>query len=301
MIFATYSATDGSERVGVVSKDKQKIIPLESLGYGGLTMLELIEFYSNLSADDPLKNGGSDTKKLQSDGIPISSVRLLAPIPKPRHDIICVGLNYSEHTKESANFTKPAENPTFFTKRVILPVGHGDAIPAHAELTSQLDYESELAVIIGKRCHNVSEQDADKYIFGYTVANDVSARDLQFSYGQWFFGKGLDGFAPIGPWIVTADEFAASSYDSSGKLSLRISSKVNGELRQDSNTGDMIFSIPFLISVLSRGITLEPGDIIMTGTPSGVGMGFSPPKYLKPGDVVECEIEGIGVLRNTIE
>ncbi|MCL2069046.1 MAG: fumarylacetoacetate hydrolase family protein [Oscillospiraceae bacterium] len=231
-------------------------------------------------------------------GIPLCDVSLEAPIPIPKRDVICIGQNYLAHALESHRAAgteyKPLERPTYFIKRVSRAVKPGGEIPAHSGLTQKLDYEAELAVIIGKRCTKVAKEDVFPYIFGYTIANDVSARDIQRGYGgQWAFGKSLDGCAPMGPWIVTADELQSPPV-------LKITARVNGEGRQEGRTDDFIFDIPHIVSELSRGITLMPGDIIMTGTPSGVGMGFDPPKFLRPGDVVECEIEGIGVLRNVV-
>ena len=181
----------------------------------------------------------------------------------------------------------------YFSKRVNRATDPGDGIPSHKELTSQLDYEAELAVILKKDAKDVALEDVEDYIFGYTIMNDVSAREVQTAHRQWYFGKSLDGFTPLGPWIVTADsvEFPPK---------LRIQSRVNGELRQDSNTEQFIHGIAEVVSELSRGMTLKAGTIIATGTPAGVGMGFDPPRFLKPGDVVECVIEGIGTLKNPV-
>ncbi len=181
----------------------------------------------------------------------------------------------------------------YFSKRVGEAVPHGGVIPSHSGLVDSLDYEVELGVIIGKDAKNVSPDDAFDYVFGYTIVNDVSARNLQTRHKQWYFGKSLDGFFPMGPWIVTADEFEKPPV-------LGIRSRVNGELRQDSSTGLLIFGISHVVSELSQGMTLKAGTIIAMGTPAGVGMGFVPPKFLKPGDTVECEIDGIGVLSNMV-
>ncbi|MCC8190778.1 MAG: fumarylacetoacetate hydrolase family protein, partial [Planctomycetes bacterium] len=217
--------------------------------------------------------------------------------PHPPRDLLCVGQNYLEHALETARFKgteyHQPEYPVIFSKRVIRAVPPEGEIPAHADITAALDYEAELAVVIGKRCDHVRPEEVFAHVFGYTIVNDVSARDIQMNHVQYTFGKGLDGFAPMGPWIATVDEFAAPPH-------LNVVTRVNGEVRQNSNTSEFIFDIPRLISELSSGITLLPGDILITGTPSGVGMGFSPPKFLQPGDVVECEIEGIGVLRNVV-
>ena len=231
------------------------------------------------------------------DALPLSAVTLLAPIPRPRQDIICLGMNYRDHLTEAANydsaFAKERPVTVYFSKRVSQAVAPEGFIERHADLTNRLDYENELAVIIGKSAKNVKAADAADYIFGYTIVNDVSAREVQTSHKQFYFGKSLDGFTPMGPCITTADEIAFPP-------ALRISSRVNGELRQDSTTDLLITGIGEIIQELSSGMTLLPGTIIATGTPAGVGMGFDPPKFLKPGDVVECTIEGIGTLRNTV-
>ena len=188
---------------------------------------------------------------------------------------------------------KVPEIPVFFTKAATSASGPHDPIPWDRSATSQVDYEAELGVIVGAGGKNIRRDHALDHVFGYTVINDVSARDLQFGHKQWFKGKSLDGFCPMGPVIVTADEFG----DPQGK---RITLRVNGETRQDATTGDMIFPVNVILEYLSQGMTLEPGDVIATGTPEGVGLGRTPPEYLKDGDVVETEIEGIGILRNRV-
>ena len=231
------------------------------------------------------------------DALPLSAVTLLAPIPRPRQDIICLGMNYRDHLTEAANydsaFAKERPVTVYFSKRVSQAVAPEGFIERHADLTNRLDYENELAVIIGKSAKNVKAADAADYIFGYTIVNDVSAREVQTSHKQFYFGKSLDGFTPMGPCITTADEIAFPP-------ALTLTTRVNGELRQNSNTELLLNSIAEIIQELSSGMTLLPGTIIATGTPAGVGMGFDPPKFLKSGDVVECSIEGIGTLRNTV-
>ncbi|MBO4949350.1 MAG: fumarylacetoacetate hydrolase family protein [Peptococcaceae bacterium] len=222
-----------------------------------------------------------------------------AAIPHPKQDVICLGINYMAHAEESARYKEEAfggERPyaIYFAKRVNEAVADGGSIPAYENLVDSLDYEAELAVVIGKDAKNVSKEDAYDYIFGYTVLNDMSARNLQTRHKQWYFGKSLDGFTPIGPCIATIDAFE-------NPPALAIKSYVNGELRQNSNTNLLIFDIAHIISELSQGMTLKAGTIIATGTPAGVGMGFVPPNFLKPGDVVACEIEGIGTITNTIK
>ena len=223
-------------------------------------------------------------------------VTLLSPIPHPRQDVICLGINYSEHAKEAESFDKEAfskdrPDPIFFSKRVSYSQGTGDVIPMHEDICDSLDYEAELGVVIGRQASKVRAEDALDYVFGYTVINDVSARNLQTRHKQWYFGKSLDGFTPMGPCIVSKDEF-------DGIPALPIKTYVNGELRQSSNTANLITGIPEIIEILSAGMTLEPGTVIATGTPSGVAMGMDPPSFLKDGDEVVCEIEGIGRLVN---
>jgi 2-keto-4-pentenoate hydratase/2-oxohepta-3-ene-1,7-dioic acid hydratase in catechol pathway len=228
---------------------------------------------------------------------PLAQCKLLAPIPDPARNIFCVGRNYRLHIEEGARARGvPPSFPTvpeYFTKPGTAVIGHGGDIDLHPKQTQQLDYEVELAMVIGRRCRDLTVAEAMDAVAGYTIVNDMSARDLQRAHGQWFKGKGLDTFCPIGPCIVTADEFG----DPSGH---RLALRVNGSIRQDSNTSDLLFNCATLVSALSAGLTLLPGDIIATGTPSGVALGMTPQLWLKDGDVVEAEVEGIGVLRNTV-
>jgi len=230
-------------------------------------------------------------------GIPLAEVRLLAPIPTPRRNAMCVGKNYAEHTRESyearGESAEAIDYPVIFTKTTTCINGPYDDIPFDAAVSEKIDYEAELAVIIGKRIKNADRDEALAAVFGYTVLNDITARDLQTAHKQFFKGKSLDGSCPMGPWIVTA----AAIPD---PYALRITCHVNGELRQDSANETMTFDIPTIIQHLSRGMTLLPGDIIATGTPSGVGFAMKPPVFLRPGDVVECAIEGIGAIRNRL-
>lgn len=233
-----------------------------------------------------------------SEEIDLDEVKIMAPIPRPRQDVICLGINYADHAAEAAGFSKDAFGgerpyPIFFSKRVNRAPGTGDTIPSYEGLVDSLDYECELGVIIGKDAKNVKAADAAEYVFGYTIINDVSARNIQTRHKQWYFGKSFDGFTPMGPCIVTRDEFEFPP-------KLPVKCRVNGELRQDSNTDKLITGIPEIIECLTEGMTLQAGTIIATGTPAGVGMGMTPPAFLKSGDVVECEIEGIGKLINTI-
>ena len=275
---------DGREFVGVLTADETAVRPLPFADMNTLIEAPREQLLSAAKAADA--------------SLSLSAVTLLSPIPRPRQDAICLGINYKAHAEEaerysSEAFKKERPIPIYFSKRVSEAVGPEGFIESHPGLVERLDYESELAVIIGKTARNVKAADAADYIFGYTVLNDVSARLLQTTHKQWYFGKSLDGFTPIGPCITTADEIAFPP-------ALPISSRVNGELRQNSTTDLLITGIADIIGELSSGMTLLPGTIIATGTPAGVGMGFDPPKFLKPGDVVECTIEGIGTLRNTV-
>ena len=231
----------------------------------------------------------------------VHAVRLLAPIV-PKRNVFCVGWNYSEHFAEGKAFRGPnaaqeiPEHPALFSKNPYAIVGHGAAIRHPAPISSELDYEVELAVVIGTAGRDISEDQALDHVFGYTVGNDVSVRDVQRSWhgGQWFKGKNFDTHLPLGPWIVTKDEIPDPQQ-------LRITTRVNGITKQDSNTKHMVFSVKRIIAEISAGLTLRPGDVIITGTPEGVGMGRTPPEWLKTGDIVEVEIEKIGTLRNHVE
>lgn len=229
-------------------------------------------------------------------GIKYENTVKRSPIIFPLQDIICLGINFMEHAVESYKFKKiefdgKREYPVYFSKRANEIVGDGGFIESHNDITSTLDYEVELAAIVGKDAKNISPDEVNKYIFGYTILNDISSRDIQNRYKQWYYGKSLDGATLMGPWIVTDLDVA----------NLKIESRINGELRQSSNTNKMIFDINYVLSDLSKGMTIKAGSIISLGTPSGVGMGFTPPKYLKTQDMVECYIEGIGTLTNIVK
>lgn len=273
---------DGRESVGLLEADSVRPLPFADMN-------ALIEA-PRAQLEAAVQAAGA--------ALPLSTVTLLAPIPRPRQDVICLGINYRAHADESTRYDAAAFGgerpvPIYFSKRVSEAVPPQGYIESHPGLVERLDYEAELAVIIGRTARNVAAADVADYIFGYTVLNDVSARLLQTTHKQWYFGKGLDGFTPMGPCITTADEISFPP-------ALAISSRVNGEPRQDSTTDLLITGIADIIAELSSGMTLLPGTIIATGTPAGVGMGFDPPKFLKPGDVVECSIENIGTLRNTV-
>ena len=248
-----------------------------------------------------LKAGHESLKRAAKHSI--SDLILCAPVPRPRRNIFCVGKNYFEHAKEfsgsgfDSSMTKPGDDipqdPIIFTKVPESVVATGSQVIIPKNVSTAIDYEAELAVIIGRQAKGVSEADAMKYVWGYTIVNDVTSRDWQSRHKQWHMGKSFDTFCPMGPWVVTADECDGQSVD--------VKCYVNGELRQNSNSKDLIFNIPKLIATLSAGITLYPGDIIATGTPVGVGIGFKPPKYLVDGDVVKVEIEKIGFIENTFK
>ena len=213
-----------------------------------------------------------------------------APLVDDRCRIFCVGLNYADHAAE--NNLPPPESPIFFAKLAAVAAGHNQPIPLPA-ISQQVDYEAEFAFVVGSPAKRVSVEEAGKYIAGFTIMNDVSARDLQFQDKQWFRGKNCDGFAPIGPWLTTADEISIPD-------NLAITLRLNGQVRQSSNTKQLVFKPAQLLSFLSQTLTLEPGDVISTGTPGGIGYYANPKVFLKHGDVVEVEVEGLGVLRNTV-
>lgn len=282
----------GAVGLGAIDPQAGMVHPLsKSEAAYGNDMIALIRRHATLNA--PLATAPS--------GIALEKVKLLAPIPCPTKNIFCVGKNYFEHAQEftqsgfdatSKRGDNIPDNPIIFTKAPTTVTAPGDDVPCHSALSTQLDYEAELAVIIGKGGSRISKAEAFNHVFGYTTTNDVTARDLQLKHRQWFIGKSLDGTCPMGPWIASADEVDAEN------LSIRC--WINGELRQDGNSRDLIFDIPTLIETISAGISLEPGDIISTGTPSGVGIGFDPPRFLAPGDVMKIEIDGLGTLENKI-
>lgn len=291
MKLVTFTRNGSSlEEVGVWKNDGA-VLPVSEAGFDWRDMNALI-----------LGATPEDLAALAAAGgesLPARDVRLLSPIPRPMQDVLCLGLNYTEHAAEASLYSKEAfaserATPIFFSKRVTYSQGTDAPIPAHAGLTQRLDYEAELAVILGRDALNIAPEEAERYIFGYTVLNDVSARDLQTAHKQWYFGKSLDGFTPMGPCIVTADEIPYPPR-------LRISSALNGEVRQDSTTDMLIHSISDIICLLSKGMTLKAGTIIATGTPKGVIMGMENPRFMRAGDVIACTIEGIGTLENKVE
>lgn len=279
---------DQQRRVGLVSEDGLTVQTLDvPAQVAELGVLGLIENYGDITELAAVKRG---------EPVQVSSVQLLAPIPRPRRNIFCVGRNYHAHAKElsgsvfKANNADPAAWPIVFTKVPETVIAHGDDVILPTGVTEQVDYEAELAIIIGKGGKNISQADALNHVWGYTIVNDVTARDVQMRHQQWDLGKSFDTFCPMGPWAITADAFNAAD--------TRVQCWVNDELRQEGQTRDLIFDLPTLIETCSRGITLYPGDIIATGTPAGVGMGFNPPRYLKSGDRVRITIDGLGTLEN---
>lgn len=266
-------------------------VPADMLGLigGGPSSLKAAQVVLQ-AAGRHIRDGSWKVKAQDPVLRPLGRARLLSPIPRPAKNVFCVGRNYVEHAKEQGGEV-PAL-PVFFTKPPTAIVGHEAGVIAWP-VTQNLDYEVELAVVIGKRGRDIPQAKAYDHVFGYTILNDITARDLQRKHAQWFKGKSLDTFAPLGPWIVHKSALADPH-------ALRITLRVNGEIRQEATTADMVFRIEELIQVLSAGMTLEPGDILATGTPSGVGAGFVPPQWLKAGDVLEAEVEGIGILRNQI-
>ena len=279
----------GRSHVGLISADGREATPLAvaDAERGALSLIR------SMSGGEPLPAASGPR-------LAVSAITLRAPLPRPRRNLFCIGRNYHAHAQELATSVfrdQMAEEPTWpmvFSKVPQTVIGPFDAVRLPGKAVSeQIDYECELAVIIGSGGRDITKSRAMEHVFGYTVVNDVTARDVQVRHGQWHLGKSFDTFCPMGPWIVTADELDGRA--------TRVRGWVNGELRQDGKTQDMIFDIPTLIETCSRGITLVPGDVIATGTPSGVGMGFKPPKWLQHGDVVRVEIDGIGVIENRFE
>jgi 2-keto-4-pentenoate hydratase/2-oxohepta-3-ene-1,7-dioic acid hydratase in catechol pathway len=277
--------------VGLVSESLTEVRPFQLQAHqcalGALPLIEAMARGEALPAPGP--------------AMPLAQVRLTAPLPRPRRNIFCVGKNYHAHAKEFAGsgFDSSAKSggdipahPIIFTKVPESVIGPGDAIVIPTAVSTAIDYEAELAVVIGKGGKGIPAAEAMAHVWGYTIVNDVTSRDWQSRHQQWHMGKSFDTFCPMGPWLVTADELDGTR--------TQVRCWVNGEERQNATTADLIFDIPKLIETISAGITLYPGDVIATGTPVGVGIGFTPPKYLQPGDVVRVEIDGIGVLENPV-
>lgn len=295
MRFATFSTTQSNPRIGLVQGDV--VVDLVPALAGTIdvpsTLLEYVqagpEFHAKVR--DAV---AAITSWPQGTTLSLRDVRLHAPLRPGK--IVGVGLNYIEHVEESSRSLDTAkelpDRPVLFSKPGTAVVGPGEPIQHNGRMTKQLDWECELAVVMGTAARNVSEADAYSHVFGYSITNDISARD-QRRAGQWFFSKGQDSYAPFGPVIVTTDEITDPH-------TLRLSLTVNGDQRQNGNSEHMLFRIPTLIADISSGVTLEPGDVIATGSPQGVGAAMDPPTFLQPGDIVRCEIEGIGVLENPV-
>ncbi len=292
MKFVTFDA-NGQERLGVLDS-KRGILDLKkaSASLPG-DMISFIEAGDAALAEAKKVVGAAPDNAW----IPLQGVKLYAPIPHPRKNIFCIGRNYKAHIEEGARArnlpVKFPPVPEIFSKPFTTVIGHEANVKRHAKNTNQLDYEVELGVVIGKTTLDVPADKAFDHVFGYTIFNDVTAREKQAAHGQWFKGKSFDTFGPMGPCIVTKDEFG----DASGH---RLTLRVNGETRQDSNTSDLLFGVPAIIESVCASLTLHAGDVIATGTPSGVALGMTPQKFLNTGDVMEAEIEGIGILRNKV-
>lgn len=288
MRLVTFATKSGSVHIGALRANDSEIVVLDSVAPNMLALIDGGEA-ALTKARAAVAAAAQVVKR--------ADVRLLSPIPRPKQNVMCLGMNYVAHAIESdlarGREPKLPEFPVFFTKALNSVCGDGDEVPLDPNVTSELDYEVELAYIFGKSAKNVRKEDALSYVFGYTVVNDISARDLQNRHQQFFKGKSLDNSCPIGPCIVTADEIPDPTV-------LAIKLRLNGDERQNSNTGDLIFDIPTSIEYLTLGSTIEAGQIVCTGTPSGVGMGRNPKEYMKPGDVMEAEIERIGVLTNKV-
>jgi len=291
MRLVTFQA-DGAPRLGAVVDDR--VVDLARASGGRLpdSMLAFIE------AGDSALSAALEAVARNGEGVELGRATLLAPIPRPRKNVFCLGLNYRDHAAEGARAMgvelKLPEHPIYFSKPPTCVIGPDADIVYDPDVTREVDWEVEFTLVIGRGGRDIPPERVYDHVFGYTVGNDVSARELQFRHGgQWFKGKSLDTFAPIGPWVVTADEVADPS-------NLDVSLRVNGVEKQRSNTREFIFDIPAMVSGLAKGITLEPGDLIMTGTPHGVGFARQPPEFLQDGDVVEAEVAGIGLLRNPV-
>lgn len=292
MKFATLKTSQGP-LVALIDADSQQYWAVSDLvpAFKG-DMVQLVHVYEEIKGELTPKTAGK----------PLGDATVLAPIGEPRRNIFCVGKNYHDHAKEFSlsgfdSSAKEGEHspdaPVVFTKPASTVIGPNAKVPSHPSVTQQLDYETELAVVIGKAGRAITKENAYDHVMGYMIVNDFTARDLQKTHKQWFLGKSLDGFCPMGPWLVTADEIDVENLD--------VKCWINDELRQNSNTSQLIFDVPTLIETISAGIELQPGDVIATGTPAGVGIGFNPPKFLKSGDVMRLEITGLGTLINEVE
>jgi 2-keto-4-pentenoate hydratase/2-oxohepta-3-ene-1,7-dioic acid hydratase in catechol pathway len=294
MLLVTFTE-GGKSRLGILDRAHDEVVDL-SRAASGLPQ----DMTAFIALGEP---GLAEARRAVASGagrVPLAEVRLTAPIPKPARNIFCVGKNYREHAQElqtaglkGGGQDAIPELPIFFTKATSSVIGPGEPIPAWLDPTNTTDYEGELAVVIGPGGRGIARAEAMRHVYGYTIVNDVTSRALQRRHQQWFLGKSLDGFCPMGPAISTSDEIVDVG-------TLRVQTRVNGELRQDAPVSELIFDIPTLIETLARTMTLAPGDVIATGTPAGVGMGFQPPRFLKKGDVVAITIDPIGTLENPV-
>lgn len=298
MKFVTYNQ-NGESKVGLIDEQMKNVIDLHEAQKGlmgkstiPLTLIECLQ-----QGEEFLKDVQEVMKKVkeQTDySYSLEEVKIQAPIPRPIKNVFCVGKNYAAHAIEMGSEADIPEHPMVFSKAPTTVIGPEDTVLNHRHVTESLDYEGELAVIIGKTGKDIQPEEVFDYVFGYTILNDISARDRQKRHKQFLLGKSLDTSCPMGPYITHKSEIPNPN-------NLNIETKINGEVRQSANTEQFIFDIPTIISVISAGTTLEPGDIIATGTPAGVGNGFKPPRFLQPGDLMEITIEGLGTLRNTIQ
>lgn len=294
MRFVTFSDKETNNRPGVLDATGEMIIDLEAEGIAADLTVLIMQGEKGLAA---VRQALKQPKRT----VPLAQATLAAPIPRPRRNIMCVGKNYFEHSKEfeKSGFDSTSggqavpDAPVIFTKAPSTVAAPGAAIPSHLDPTQSTDYEGELGVVIGRGGRGIAKADVYGHVFGYVIINDVTARKLQNVHKQWFLGKSVDGYCPMGPYLVTADEVGDVT-------KLKLTTDVNGERRQEGIVSDLIFDIPTIVETISRTMTLEPGDVIATGTPAGVGIGFSPPKFLKAGDVVRIAITGLGVLENPV-
>jgi 2-keto-4-pentenoate hydratase/2-oxohepta-3-ene-1,7-dioic acid hydratase in catechol pathway len=283
---------DMGKAVGVL-KDTDKIVPLKALVKDAVPadMNDVIENFTDEAMKDLEKKAEASEATIS-----LSDVKVLAPIEYPKRHIFCLGKNYLDHANETKGLPGGSDDipqfPIYFSKVAHPAIGQGENVLAYQAYTEKVDYEVELAVVIGKDGIDIAKEDAESHIFGYTIINDISARNIQRKHGQWFKGKSMETYCPMGPVLVHKSEIPFP-------VELDIKCSINGELRQNSNTNQLIFDIPTIIHDLSKGMYLRKGDIISTGTPAGVGLGFTPFKFLKPGDVMECYVEKIGTLTNT--
>ena len=296
MRFVTYINKDDEKHLGIMTSDQKEVIAVDSI----IESAEIRQMTDLIAKADEEKMKVMRNAAESGRGTPMEDIELLSPIIRPIHDVLCVGVNYAEHLEETrrsneyGDFQKKPEKTIYFSKRAFEIIGPEADIIARPDLDAELDYEVELAVIIGKTCKDVKPEDAEDVIFGYSVFNDLSSRKLQREHKQWMRGKGIDTYTAMGPCILTKDELPFP-------VEVDVISRVNGEVRQHSNTRMMLNDISGIIADLSAGTTLEPGDIIATGTPSGVAMGMKEPAFLKAGDTVIVEIPEIGCLTNYVK